>query len=622
MTDYFDHSERFFLLIAPAVAVLLYLLYRRWKNRRIKAIGDPELVGAMTASHSGRREVASFSLAAMALLLGAVALAGPQWGESEQTVERRGIDVVFAVDISRSMWAEDIPPSRLAAAKNEIRRILTLLRGDRVGLVGFAGIAYPQSPLTSDYGAIGRFLDGMNPRLLPRAQGTSIARAIREATELLLGDRSVKVEGEDGEPLEGRDMERGHDQIVVVFTDGEDHAGAAAQEAERARERGIFVFTVAIGTEEGGVVPLYNDQGERTGLLTYQGEQVISRMDPDALREVAEIGGGEHIVYTGEGSVANVLSAWIDDFEDAELESILSPQRENRFYFFLIPAVVLLLMSLLIGDRKRRIDDPFLAMMLLGVLSVSLIGCEDAFIYESDQVREGVEMSAGENPEAGLQMIQDFRDEMANVDLIDPPSAAYNEGVAQLRVGDFVHAREEFLEALASDSDEVVFRAYYNLGNLSFLQEEWRDAYHRYTQALEVNPDDEDARWNLEVALRRIYPPCHELEDSHEENDDPTQAQLWQPPQESPEASDGASDEDAPPEYVLCGGDPDWYRLEGLEPGSRLSIVTNLTRLREDTGGTPPPETLPPEAVWMQLYDETGEHLIAEDNGQMLTAAG
>ena len=608
----FEYKYRLLLLLIPAVLVVVYALYWRWKHRRMRELGDPELFAAMVASRSGRQEVAAFCCAAVALSLIGFALAGPQWGDAEQRVQRRGIDVVFALDISRSMLAEDIPPSRLAAAKTEIERVLNELDGDRVGLVAFAGIAFTQCPLTSDYTAIRRFLRNLDPDDLP-IQGTAIGRAINESIHLLEGRRDEK-----SEPSQ---MERGHDQIIVLFTDGEDHDTVPAEAAALARERGIRVMTVALGTEGGSEIPQYDGRGNRQGSLRYRGEVVISRMAPDALDDIASAGGGIAITYGGEGSVVAALASEIDRLEDAELETILSRKKEDRFYVFVAPALLLLLIAFGLSDRKRGAPH-------IGWLSSSLLiglflsGCADTFLYESDEVEEGLELTASGEFDEGIEQIRDFRDSIAPEDLIDAASLAYVEGVALLQANRLDGARSKFLAALGSQDETVRFRSYFNLGNISYLEANYTDARYRFTQALDLRPDDVDAKWNLEMTLRQLFPPCSTLEDELEENDRPEEAAEWPtapsaviPGMPAPPSAGPEGEEEEAPSAVLCGGDTDWFVLPNVLDGGFVSVSLELKRLRDDTGGAELPTEIPSDSLSLTIYEGDAQTILGNDLG-------
>ena len=607
----FEHPHRLFLLLVSAGLVAVYVLYWVWKRRRIAAIGDPAIIEAMVTSRSARKEVARFSLVATALALLTVALAGPQWGEKQQSVERRGIDVVFALDISRSMLAEDVPPSRLAAAKAEIDRTLNRLTGDRVGLVAYAGIAFTQCPLTSDYSAIRRFLRHLDPEDMP-VQGTAVGRAIREGIRLLEGRRS-----DDAAAADERTMERGHDQLIVLFTDGEDHETLPIEAAQTARERGIRVFTVAIGTETGAQIPEYGPGGRRRGFFRDRyGREVVSRVDSDGLNEIANAGGGIAMTFTGEGSVANALAREIDRLQSAELESILRPEQENRFYVFVAPAVLLLLIALGFSDRKR--GAPHLG-WLPALLATTLFvpwggGCGDTFLYESEQVEDGLRKSRTGRWEEGLAEVRAFRDEMAPEDLIDPEGLAYNEGVILLRADNLEEAKARLLASLGSQSEEVRFRAYYNLGNVAYAEERWEDALQRFTQALELRRDDKDSKWNLELTLRQLFPPCVTFEDELEENDVPEDAALW--PTVAPPEPGQSPQEQEQPKAVICGGDADWISIPHVLDESHVSVSVELTRLRDDTGGAELPDEIAVESVWIALYGGEGWTVLGSDTGQ------
>lgn len=322
------------LSLMPALA-LLHLAASRRRREALARIGDPELVARLTVtvSTTARRWKAVLGLVAVGLL--ALALARPQFGSRVETVESRGQDIVVAVDLSRSMLAEDVAPSRLERARLAILRLIRRLDGDRIGLVAFAGTAYVQSPLTVDYSAAGMFLSAMHPDLMP-VQGTDLGAALRVSLDALdQGAREARV--------------------VVIVTDGEDHEEDFESGLARAAASGVRVHVVGVGTTEGVPIPQYDGEGRRTGFLRdEEGTVVTTRLGDETLRTVAERTGAR---YVRAGAGGNALDDLVEELAGAEGEALEERQVtlfEEQFQIFLGLALGLLIAEWLMPERRRR----------------------------------------------------------------------------------------------------------------------------------------------------------------------------------------------------------------------------------------------------------------------------
>jgi Ca-activated chloride channel family protein len=262
-----------------------------------------------------------------------LALADPQTGSKMEKVERRGIDVMIALDVSNSMLAEDIRPSRLERAKQAISKLIDRLDGDRIGIIVFAGKAYNQLPITTDYGAAKMFLSAINTNIVP-VQGTAIADAVEMAT------------GSFGQST--------HNKAIIVISDGEDHQGDVLEKTEAAAKKGIVVYAVGIGTTEGGPIPVYNGD-TRTGYKKDRdGTTIITRLDDSLLQRIASIGKGMYVRIT------NSEESWQKVFDDlnkiqkSELESRQFSDYEDRFQYFIGFSLLFLIFELFVFDKKNQ----------------------------------------------------------------------------------------------------------------------------------------------------------------------------------------------------------------------------------------------------------------------------
>ena len=322
------------LLIVPALGAFFWAT-RQARRRALAQFGDLALVQKLSATLSRRGRVAKSVLMLVAVAFLILALARPQFGTRVETVRSEGQDVMVALDVSRSMLAEDVEPNRLERARLEIMRILQRLDGDRIGLVAFAGNAFVQSPLTVDYGAAALFLNAMNPDLIP-IQGTDLGEALTVALDAF----------EEGT--------RDH-RVLIVVTDGEDHEGEIEGALERAFDEGVQIHTVGIGSLDGVPIPEFDASGARSGFIRDEGGAVVTtRLDESTLERVAQATGGRYFPALGPGANLDALVEEILGGEGRELEAREITQFDEQFQVFLGLALVLLLAEGLIPERRRR----------------------------------------------------------------------------------------------------------------------------------------------------------------------------------------------------------------------------------------------------------------------------
>jgi Ca-activated chloride channel family protein len=324
----------FGLLLVPALGAFFWGT-RQARRRALAQFGDFALVQKLSATLSRRGRAAKSILMLMAVAFLVLALARPQFGTRVETVRSEGRDVMVALDVSRSMLAEDVAPNRLERARLEIMRILQRLDGDRIGLVAFAGNAFVQSPLTVDYGAATLFLNAMHPDLIP-IQGTNLGEALTVALDAF----------EEGT----RDQ-----RVLIVVTDGEDHEGEIEEALERALDEGVQIHTVGIGSLDGVPIPEFDASGVRSGFIRDEGGTVVTtRLDESTLEHVAQATGGRYFPALGPGANLDPLVEEITGGEGRELEAREITQFDEQFQIFLSLALVLLLAEGLIPERRRK----------------------------------------------------------------------------------------------------------------------------------------------------------------------------------------------------------------------------------------------------------------------------
>ena len=272
----FEHPEYLYWLIVIPVLIIIYILVRIRQDRLFKKFADTKMRGYLVPQRSGRRDVFKFVVFLLAIAFLIVGLANLQSGSKMEEVKREGIDLYIAVDVSNSMNAQDIVPSRLDRSKQAINKLISELQGDRLGVIIFADKAFVQLPITTDYAAAKMFLASVNTNSVA-SQGTAIGEAINLAVKSFADDERSKA--------------------IIIISDGEDHENEAAMEAAaEAAKKGVKIYTIGMGLPDGAPIPLYNQYGQMTGYKKDKnGNTVVTRLDEDMLRRIAEAGGGLYV---------------------------------------------------------------------------------------------------------------------------------------------------------------------------------------------------------------------------------------------------------------------------------------------------------------------------------------
>lgn len=329
MFRFADPNVLYLLIILPFVAIFyFYSNYRRTK--RLRKYGDPELLSMLMPEASAHRPVFKFWVLWIALGLSIVMLARPQFGTRLEKVKRSGIETIIALDISNSMLAEDVVPSRLEKAKSLISRLVSNFNDDKVGLIVFAGDAFTQLPITSDYISAKMFLESITPALIS-SQGTNIGEAIRLAIKSFTPQEKV-----------GR--------AIIVITDGENHEGGAVEAAKEAASKGMKVFVLGIGSPDGSPIPL---EGSNDYRKDNQGNVIVTRLNEQMCREVAQAGNGVYIRVDNSSSAQSLLQKEIDKLTKSDLESTVYSNYNEQFPALAWIIIVLLIIEVVVLDKKN-----------------------------------------------------------------------------------------------------------------------------------------------------------------------------------------------------------------------------------------------------------------------------
>lgn len=322
------------ILLVP-LAILFLVWAERERRRALAKIGQPNLVARLAAMVNGRGRILKYALWVTGLVLLLVALARPQWGETKTNAPQKGVQVMVALDVSKSMLAEDVKPNRLARAKMEISDLMNHLRGDEIGLVPFSGASFVLFPLTSDYNTARSFLETARPGIVSRG-GTAIGDAIRTA-------------------MNGFDPHRNSQKVIVVVTDGDDTESNALQAAQDAAKQGAIIYAIGLGSAQGAPIPQFDANGKQTGFMTDKdGVQVHSDLNENALREITAATGGKYFPATANGSELDALSAEMDRLQKGDIVSRETVEKHEQFQWFLVPALLLFLLGEMIPERKTQ----------------------------------------------------------------------------------------------------------------------------------------------------------------------------------------------------------------------------------------------------------------------------
>jgi Ca-activated chloride channel family protein len=326
------------LVIIP-VLIAIFIYFRIQRKKAIREFGNPELLTSLMPSASDSRPILKFSILMLALSFLILGIARPQFGAKLQKIKRQGIELIIALDVSNSMMAEDIQPNRLERAKRAISRLTERLSNDKLGLVVFAGDAYTQIPITTDYLSAKLFLSAITPEIVPK-QGTAIGAAIDLARNSFTPESKTS-------------------KAIIVITDGENHEDDAIEMAKLAAENEIVVHTIGMGLPQGGPIPVVNAYGQKDFRRDKSGQVVVTRLDENMLQQIAAAGNGKYIRANNTEVGINNIFDEISKMEKSELESKVYSDYNDQFYYFIAIALALIALEYLILERKNNLLKNF-----------------------------------------------------------------------------------------------------------------------------------------------------------------------------------------------------------------------------------------------------------------------
>jgi Ca-activated chloride channel homolog len=491
------------LLLIP----LLIALFVRSEQRGLKRLQEfvsarllPQLAGTVNRP----RRILRFALQLLGLALAIVSLAQPRWGYTFEDVKRKGLDLLIAVDTSRSMLSNDVQPNRLDRVKLAIQDLIDQLQGDRVGLIAFAGRAFLQAPLTIDYDAVVEALNDLDTKTIPEG-GTNISSAITLATQSF------------GKSAMGN-------RALVIFTDGEELSGDALKTTKEAADAGVRIFTVGVGTPQGSLIPVTGDDGQTSFVKDSSGQVVKSKLDDKRLREIAQATGGFYLhLENGPRTMQQIQNEGLAKMQAAEMDVRLSRRPIERYEWPLGAALMALALSILIPERKRVRQKTYAvaparnaarnlagtparttaaAVLLVMLLSSSAFATAPGL----DAYRSGKFEDAYSQFQQTLKTHPESRAE---------DKLQFDSGAAAYKLKDYSKAMESFSQALLSRDIGLQSKGHYNLGNTLYQRGEaqksddkklsdWTNALDHYEQTLKLDPQNKEAKDNYDYVKRKI----------------------------------------------------------------------------------------------------------------------
>ena len=413
----------------------------------------------------------------ISLILIVICLCEPFYGFRWEKVEQRGVDIMICLDTSKSMLASDIKPNRLKRAKHEIIDLLKMMRSDRAGLVAFAGRAILQCPLTLDYNAFNIFLRALNPDYLPIG-GTDIGGAI----EIALNSFEEKIESE---------------KAIILITDGENTSGKPFEIAEKAREQGVKIFCIGIGKEQGAPIP----DADKGFKKDKKGSIILSKVDEASLKKIAAITNGIYVRSVAGDMDLNLI--YFNEIQKNMDKNILKTNKkkvmENRFQWFLFPAIILILIELFIGKTKniRKNKETRTFFIIICFCSLFFLNFNICDASVSKSVKKGIKAFSKEKYKDAEKHFID-----AQLEKPDKMELYYNIGSAAYKNGDYENALQNFTKALETNDKELKNKIRYNLGNTKYRLGNLEHAIKEYEKVLKENPNDIKAKENIEFVKK------------------------------------------------------------------------------------------------------------------------
>ncbi len=490
----FGAPEWFWGLLLIPVLIAIFVRGEQRGAERLREFVSAKLLPQLAGTVNRRRRLFRFGLQLLGVALAVICLAQPRWGYTFQNVKRKGLDLLIAVDTSRSMLSNDVQPNRLERVKLAAHDLIAELQGDRVGLIAFAGRAFLQAPLTIDYSAALESIIDLDTETIPEG-GTNISEAISLAAETF------------GKSAMGN-------RALIIFTDGEELSGDAVKAAKAAADKGLRIFTVGVGTPQGSLIPVTSEDGATAFVKNPEGQVVKSKLDEKRLSEIAQAAGGFYLhLENGPRTMKQLYSEGLAKMQAGEIDARLSRRPIERYEWPLGAALIALALSMLISDRDRkrtRERSLVSAPAKITAATAALILCVSPFVFGAapglDAYRDGKFNDAYDAFQDTLKAHPQSRVE---------DKLQFDSGAAAYKMKEYAKALQSFSQALLSPDTGLQAKSHYNLGNTLYQQGEeqkskqnklndWRNALEHYQQTLKIDPHNQPAKENYEYVKKKI----------------------------------------------------------------------------------------------------------------------
>jgi len=506
----------YLLVLIPLLALIRYLSYRNQK-KRLRKFGEPSLLKALMPDVSRFRPSVKFWILQGALALLIVMLARPQMGTKINHEKRVGIETIIAMDISNSMRAEDIVPSRLDRSKMMVENLVDHFTNDKIGLIVFAGDAFVQLPITSDYVSAKMFLSSIDPSMMA-SQGTDIARAIEMASHSFT-------------------QEEGIGKAIVVITDGEDHEGGAVEAAEAAKKNGMRVYMLGVGSTQGAPIPV---PGTGNYMQDNTGNTVMSALNEDMCKQVAQAGGGAYIHVENNSAAQEQLDNELDKLAKKETSTAVYSEFDEQFQAFGVLALLLLILEICIFDRRNPLlkhvslfGKRKVAVMLLFLTALSVTAQTDR-----QYIRQGnKQFRMGDYPNAEVSYRKAIEQNPKN------PQASFNLGNALMAQKKDSAAVTQFENASRLETNPLrKAQSFHNIGVICQTHKMYGEAIEAYKNALRLNPNDDETRYNLVLCKHQKQKQDQQKQNQGQNNDDQKKDDQKKDDQQKDQNSDKQDD--------------------------------------------------------------------------------
>ena len=485
-----DPDTLLWLWILVPMIFLFWAMMSR-KRKIMEKFAQPQLIPSLAANFNLQKYYTKLVLLTVFFFLSIVALARPQWGFEWQEIKRKGIDIIVVVDTSKSMLTEDVKPNRLERTKLGVKDLVKKLQGDRIGLIAFAGEAFMVCPLTVDYNGFLLTLEDLNTNTVPRG-GTAVAKAIEEA-----------INSYESIPSPHK--------VVIILTDGENLEGDPLKAAQEAKKKGVKIFCIGMGTQEGELVQIENEKSEKEFLKDEQGNFVKSRLNEDLLQKIAVVTGGAYVRASGaQFGLDLIYDRELSKMEKREIESKKEKKYFERFQIPLAAAIFFLMIESCMTTRGRKKEA--LRILLLGMLFATNLSTAAMAAPVFKDIHDGNMLYKEREYEGAMQKYQRAVEKQPNSDIIN-----FNLGTVLYRLKKYPEALEHFQKSLLTDNKDLKAKTYFNLGDVytrigESLEDKDPDAAFKsietakenFEKVLSLNPNDKEAQFNLDYAKAEL----------------------------------------------------------------------------------------------------------------------